>query len=1590
MTRQQLHLACLKLAAAAMLVFVPLYAAGTQAAADDWEGQYTLFRCDFEGGSQGPLPDGNPNDHFYWTSVVYSAESTLTVVPGNGGQMLKYERVATATGEGGPRVVKWLDVNPESKVRIDFKIRTHGHRFFLELRNTGGSPATTPLLYLRGDGLSPYLPEGATLDPDQFVDASVLIDFANRTYSSWLNGIPVQSGMALNAGIDLSRRVEFRFAAALYPGEVVHMDDVAITADAFPDADGRSVVAKLRPEHPRLLVSAGDFAALRTRIASDPLIGSWYEQIVEHADEILGQPVSEYGFPDGRSLLQVTRQVLNRAYTLAFVYQISGDERYAERLWEELEASAAFPDWNPTSFLSTAEMTHAFAIGYDWMYHYWSPERRQILVDAIVELGLTPGIEGYRSGAWWTTTSSNWNIVTNGGLGIGALAVGSEAPYLADEILRGGLGFLPRAIEAYAPDGGYPEGVVYWEYATQYLTPYLASLESATGDDFGLADFPGLSETGLYPIYMAGPTGHSFHYYDASASAARPNAMFWMANRYGNPVYNWWGLAGTNISPRSLLWYDPQDIKSPREAGLPLDKYFRKSEVVTMRSAWENPQAVYAGVKAGFNQTSHGDLDLGTFVLDALGTRWALELGSEHYSLPGYWDMGPSGRRWTYYRKRAEGQNTLAVNPGSGPDQDPLAAGEIIRFETGPAEAFAIAELTEAFANQGVSRWQRGVALVDHRRQVIVRDELEADEPVDVWWFMHTNAEIEVSDDGRSAILTQGDKRLLARMATNAEDAAFSVLEAEPLWFSPDPDQTPNGSVRKLAIELNDVENLQLSVLFTPLRSHQEPDADLPEMKPLAEWSVEQTELPLLSELSVNGEPLEGFAPDVFTYDLIAEPGETAPPLVTASAADPGSEVVVTQAATLPGTAEIRVIRPGAPEVAYEIHFGQPADMEPVTASIVGTFPPSHTIDNKLDTFFSANGKGQWVQYNLGRTRTLHGVSLAWYQGNVRAFAFEVLASEDGETWIPVYRGTSAGDTLELEDHLFDPVQARFVRIVGYGNTVNDWMSITEARILHEDGVWPVFEDEEQQPILEEVTANLSSESVAIGETATLNLAGTMSDGSEADFSEMEVRYESSDESVAAVLEDGTIEALSEGTARLAVIVLTPDRWLKYDTVTIQVKDPAKLLLYPVADAHVHDGANADRNFGSSPIMQIKKDPTPGYSREAYLQFDLSSMEGGIESATLYLYASTRLEHIHGVDIHVAGGDWKEDTLTWNTKPEIGEKIGSIQVDAAASWRSIDITPYVLEHAGAGERLSLALLHVPPAPGPMPTVDVRSRETGSAGPYLEIKRKVNASLDPAGPDGQDGWYVSPVNLTLQPAEAAQYQITVTESVYHSTPPTDGMVPYSGPVTFTDGIYEVRYGIIGRAGEAGLLRLKVDTTAPEVSLNAEGAREAEGSPPSYALDQEARITCAAEDALSGIAQEPCGSPLLETSAYLLEPGEHTVTADVYDLAGNHRRAALAFTVTATFDSLADLTGRLVSETGKPGAGGIALALKQKLSDAEDAAGQGDMAAMREALQDYVNQVNDLSGNKLTEEQASVLARWAQWLQENGRGGTGTDG
>lgn len=626
-------------------------------------------------------------------------------------------------------------------------------------------------------------------------------------------------------------------------------------------------LATLAQDHPRLFATPERFAWLKavwqSAEPSQPKI--WAQSAINSANNILGQPPVTYTPSDRNSILEQARTVKERMYFLGLAWWLTGHSQYAERAWTELDTVAdntLFPDWNAAnSFLDTAEMTHAAAIGYDWFYPYWTPARRGAIRTAIINKGLTPGLAQYTANVGWSRpTGNNWNQVCNGGMSLGALAVGMESEALVEEILHRATNSLRPLLERYTTDNGaWYEGPGYWTYAGEYLVRHLAGLEWALGSDFGLSGTRLFSETGFYPAAMTGPNNVSFYHSDSGSGRVHEDGLQWLARRFNQPLYAWYeNTYGSGVLD-ALWWQDAPvslaaagftpDFAFHGEAGTP----FKPVEVVTLRTNWTDPRATFLGCKGGWMGADHGNLDAGTFVLDALGRRWFHELGPDNYSLPGYFSNtpNPAGHdRWDYYRNRAEGQNTLLVAPGAGPDMAYNTVAPLIAYQSSPGgrRAQALFDLTPC--TPGVTRLWRGFQLLGARNQVLIQDEIIAPAGREVWWFAHYThpaTTVTIEPGGTSALLQQGAERLWVKIVSG-EGAAFQIMDATPLPTSPNPittpQQNPNTGFKKLAIHLSNVTHTTLALWMAPLAPGENPPETLPAITPLNTWNPSATNEP--------------------------------------------------------------------------------------------------------------------------------------------------------------------------------------------------------------------------------------------------------------------------------------------------------------------------------------------------------------------------------------------------------------------------------------------------------------------------------------------------------------------------------------------------------------------------------------------------------------------------------------------------------------------------------------------------------------------------------------------------------------------------
>ena len=552
-------------------------------------------------------------------------------------------------------------------------------------------------------------------------------------------------------------------------------------------------------DHPRLLLPKGAEKKLLKQINRDAVWKEIHTATLGEADRIITLPVNER-IKTGMRLLAVSRENLRRIFILSYAYRMTGQEKYLVRAEQEMLKAASFSDWNPSHFLDVGEMTMALGVGYDWLYPALSEASRRTIREAIVEKGFKPSYDTAYN--WFVDAEHNWNQVCNGGLAFGAIAVAESEPEWAQKIIDRAIDKVRLPMRHYAPDGAYPEGPGYWGYGTLFNVLLIGGLESTFGTDYGLSQMPGFMQTGTYEMQMVSPLIKHFNYMDNSYEPESSSAPFWFYSKTQDPSVLCQQVSilqrdtakkylKDRVLPAMLIW----------GAGAPMEKAVAPQEtfwagrgntpVCVMRSGWGDPNARFVGVKLGSPSINHGHMDVGSFVFEADGVRWAIDLGSEDYNTTetrgvDLWNMAQQSQRWDVFRYNNRSHNTLTFNDKL---QRVNGSAQIIESDSATARRFVKTDLTPVYAGQ-VDKVERTISLVDND-YLLIEDEITAGKNYTrMRWTLMTRATPKILSDN-TVMLEQDGKRCLLKIESETPIVwRFEKTPTVNTFDSPNPDVT--------------------------------------------------------------------------------------------------------------------------------------------------------------------------------------------------------------------------------------------------------------------------------------------------------------------------------------------------------------------------------------------------------------------------------------------------------------------------------------------------------------------------------------------------------------------------------------------------------------------------------------------------------------------------------------------------------------------------------------------------------------------------------------------------------------------------------
>lgn len=617
-------------------------------------------------------------------------------------------------------------------------------------------------------------------------------------------------------------------------------DKTKILWEKFFAEKKSGITAVMRKSHPRILTR--DWNEIKEKIKTDVHMQHWYDAVIAAADKLVDAPPTKYFVNIRNNINDCSSEFKYNVIPVAAAYCLTGDVRYKNRVWSELENVGNWYYWGSNAYLCTAHILFAFALCYDWLYNDFTPEEREKIVGWVREKGFNEAILAYEGAidGWWAHTYNNWNNVTNGSNLVAALAFADEMPEEAEYITYKAAEGLPYSFGELSADGSYAEPVGYWGYAITHQVKAMCALNTCLADGEKLpacldfSNVSGLDNTCDFPIYYNGTAG-AFNYGDGALETVLVPCMFWLADFYNKPQYAWYAAEYMDDcgwkedclaknATLALLWYNPEKFANST-AALPLDKFYTSDRQygangISMRSAWTQDALVLLA-HAGDGTAAHGNLDAGGFILDWKGKRWVHMYGRTPaglkagtlYSWPNYHRREEKNARFMYYNTRAEANNSVIANPVQDmPDMYYQYYAKLTESASCTDSAYGVIDMTST--NQDYEKATRTISLTENRSLVRICDDFQAKKSSVFYWFANTTADITLAEDKKSAVLKMDGDEMLVRIADGAPQAQFEVVDAAPLPTSPNPSVQPVIPEKKLRICVKDTDKLNLTVEF--------------------------------------------------------------------------------------------------------------------------------------------------------------------------------------------------------------------------------------------------------------------------------------------------------------------------------------------------------------------------------------------------------------------------------------------------------------------------------------------------------------------------------------------------------------------------------------------------------------------------------------------------------------------------------------------------------------------------------------------------------------------------------------------------------
>jgi len=517
--------------------------------------------------------------------------------------------------------------------------------------------------------------------------------------------------------------------------------------------------------------------------------------------------------------LNAVQLVVGRAENMALYWLIRKDESHASAAKLYLMSLLTWDSWQDfhDDDLSIAFVCYGFSIGYDWLYDYLTPEERTTFTEQIEKAAKWIYSESKKEEQWWTTAyAQNHLAISHAALGLAGLALLGEHPN-AENWVDLASRKIGRYLDNGTPDGGWGEGLHYWQYGTYRVVLFADALRRVTGKN--LYEHWWLHDAWQFPLYTLSPArGGLVNFADCNYVAYLAERigviMLRLASEYRNGYAQWFAevtgalqKSGTDRTPWNFIWYDPS-ISATEPTSLPKSKLFPGIGWVVFRTGWNKSDTLFA-LRAG-SWWVHNHADQSSFVLESYGERFVID--------PGY------GRRYSGYWTNASdpymgsvGHNTVLVND-LGQDienvkqeeKHPVEGGTIESFISTSGYDYLAADVSRTYAHR-LKLFTRQVTFVKPH-YFVVYDDLKSGRTSVFSWLLHSAGRIEIVQDG---VIVMGNAASLIIKVLSPQEWDGHVLYDQKQMI----DWEKEKPIQYLRVDSQASRELQFLMVMVPLQS---------------------------------------------------------------------------------------------------------------------------------------------------------------------------------------------------------------------------------------------------------------------------------------------------------------------------------------------------------------------------------------------------------------------------------------------------------------------------------------------------------------------------------------------------------------------------------------------------------------------------------------------------------------------------------------------------------------------------------------------------------------------------------------------------